>query len=211
MFNQGSRHLTYRLQIIETPAQVQRASHVECLCVRTLYGLWVQVFVVLNLLCNHKNTVFLTTGCCARPCMTCGYRSSWYSISSATQKNSVFNNWMFCKMPLCQDPVWLVDTDLCGTPVSCTTTKKCVFNNWMSCKTLHDLVLMVLHGSSATTKKFMFLTTRCRAECLCVRTLLQPVDTGLCVTSTPCQDPVTACRYRSLCYLHSVSGPCYSL
>ena len=73
----------------------------------------------------------------------------------------------------------------------------------------------------------MFLTTRCCAKCLCVRTLLQPVDTGLCVTSSVsgpcyslqvqvfvlpplCQDPVTACRY-SLCVTSSVSGPCYSL
>ena len=79
-------------------------------------------------------------------------------------------------------------------------------------------------------KREVFLTTRCCARCLCVRTLLQPVDTGLCVTSLLCvrtllQPVDTGLCVTSLlcvrtllqpvdtglCVTSSVSGPCYSL
>ena len=85
------------------------------------------------------------------------------------KKRGVFNHQMLCKVPLCRDPV-----------TACRYRSLCYL--------------------------------------LCVRTLLQPVDTGLCVTSSVsgpcyslwiqvfvlpplCQDPVTACGYRSLCYI----------
>ena len=81
----------------QSPLQPQKHSVFNnwVLC-KTLYDLWVQVFMVLNSFCNHTK-----------------------------KNNSVFNNWMSFRMPLCQDAVWLVDTRLHGTPVSSTATKTC--------------------------------------------------------------------------------------
>ena len=147
-------------------------------------------------------------------------------VSSTTTKTCVFNNWMSCKTQY--DPVWWYFIVPLQPPkhVFLTTgchAKPCMTRSW-------QYFMVPLQPQKRKRKKReVFLTTRCCAKCLCVRTLLQPVDTGLCVTSLLCvrtllqpvdtglcvtslwiqvfvlhplcQDPVTACGYRSLCYL----------
>ena len=121
----------------QSPLQSQKHSVFNnwVLC-KTLYDLWVQVFMVLNLLCNHKNTVFLTTGCCARPCMTCGYRSSWYSIFSATTKKHTV----------------LLTT---GCPLECLCVRT-LYGLWIH-------IFMVLQFPLQPQKR-VFLTTGCHAK-----------------------------------------------
>ena len=121
----------------QSPLQPQKHSVFNnwVLC-KTLYGLWVQVFVVLNLLCNHKNSVFKNWVLC----------KTLYDLW--VQVFTVLN--FFCNHNK-KNPVFLTT----GCPLECLCVRT-LYGLWIH-------VFIVLQFPLQPQKR-VFLTTGCHAK-----------------------------------------------